>query len=214
MDCALPLEISSKLGGTKTIPGADANRRPVEVAYIEVGRNCGETADDHWPLDRRTMLKSRPSPVAIKSPLGIANRLSVRSQSNRPALRSDHVEPFQLAMWRTGTPPASMNTPPAARSPLASVVSVRTSPSPPELVRPEASGCHVTRSHRAMLGAVVPPAVAKRPPATISPVGCANSDSTLPSIPAPYGCQALPSQRAIDRATVPPMLWKSPATTS
>src|SRR2546426_4863935 len=66
---------------------------------------------------------------------------------------------------------------------------------------------------RAMLLALFPPAIVKKPPAISSP-WYTTSDPTSLFIPLPSGCQATPSQRAIALAAFPPAVAKQPPTIS
>src|SRR5438477_1942852 len=82
-----------------------------------------------------------------------------------PAPKGCQVEPFQRAMWLAATPPATVNSPPAIKSPLKVVrqytALLGSDPGAPSL-RQEAP------SHAAMQLEATPPAVVKFPPTTSS----------------------------------------------
>src|SRR5215471_3974701 len=97
-------------------------------------------------------------PPAIRSPLG--RTASAKTISLSPAPRTDHVEPFQRAMF------PEPKYPPAITSPLgitASAYTYHPGPAP--------SGDHDEPSQRATNRACTPPAAVNCPAATRSPLG-------------------------------------------
>jgi hypothetical protein len=80
-------------------------------------------------------------------------------------------------------------------------------------LQPVPSADQFAPSHRAMLVALVPPAEANAPPATMSPLASVTrASTTLPTMPVPSGCRVEPSHRAMPFSGAPWVDWIEPPT--
>ena len=113
------------------------------------------------PSNRRiandgVMYVSKWPPATMSPLLRRASAFTVGENPVIPPPNSDHDVPFQRAIARAGTPPMSVNDPPASRSPPGSGSSAFT---PPLTAGAAPSRCHAVPSNRQ-----TPPALATSSP--------------------------------------------------
>src|SRR5262245_61491177 len=110
------------------------------------------------------------SPPATMSPFGRVVRASTALDDEVPEPKADQLVPFHRAR-RPLAPPTVLNMPPATRSPFGGVVRAATKVNVDDHLTPVPSAAQLVPFHRAMLLALVPPAVLNEPHATRSPFG-------------------------------------------
>lgn len=175
--------------------------------------------DQSLPFQRAILVavNGRPgdAPPATRSPfVKVARAVTGPTAPNgMPFDSADQVVPFHLAMLLAVTLPVIAKPPPAASSPLGSTAKASTYPLSPCSENPDPSGDHEEPFQRAMPFDNTPPAVAKIPPATRSPLGNTERASTVPFIPDPSGAHEEPSHRAIPFDIEPPAVLKEPLAT-